>query len=293
MDAKFHSAVAAIKTNDLDRFKELIRQDPSLATARSTTSHPTLLQCLVLDGRDVPDQIEMSKVLIGAGAELNGPLDACGSCDNVEAAALLLDRGAAIDGTGGWSPLEEALYWNSRRVVDLLLERGASIHNLRIAAGLGRTDLIEDFFNVDGSLKPEAGKINWPWGELETIEKSNHDREGKQKLIAKVASWANDRQSIINNAFVFACMHGHIKAAKLLLQKGAEINAVPEGFDYAGTGLHYAALNGHRGMLDFLIERGADVNMRDAKVGSTAAGWADYGGHPELKKYLDHIAGTG
>ncbi|HEY3136876.1 MAG TPA: hypothetical protein VGL29_12675 [Blastocatellia bacterium] len=66
------------------------------------------------------------------------------------------------------------MYWNSRRVVDLLLERGASIHNLRAAAGLGRTELIERFFNVDGSLKPEAGKINWPWGDLETIEKSNH-----------------------------------------------------------------------------------------------------------------------
>src|SRR5262245_38139867 len=122
MDSKFLPAIAAIKSGDLDRFKEMVRQDASLATTRSTTSHPTLLQCLVLNGRDVPSQIEMAKLLIDAGAELNQPLGACGSCDNVEAAALLLDRGAPVDGTGGWSPLEEALYWNSRRVVDLLLE---------------------------------------------------------------------------------------------------------------------------------------------------------------------------
>jgi len=293
MDVKFLPAIAAIKAGDLDRFKELVRQDPSLATTRSTTSHPTLLQCLVLQGGEPPNQIEMAKVLIDAGAELNAPFSACGSCDNVEAAALLVYCGAAIDGNGGWSPLEEALYWNSRRVVDLLLERGASIHNLRTAAGLGRTDLIERFFNVDGSLKHEAGKINWPWGDLETIEKSNHDREGKQKLIATVYSWSNDRQSIVNNAFVYSCMHGHIEAAKLLLRKGAEVNANPEGFDYAGTGLHYAALNGHRTMAEFLIEHGADVNVKDTKVGSNAAGWADYGGHPELKKYLDDIAGIG
>jgi len=76
------------------------------------------------------------------------------------------------------------------------------------------------------------------------------------------------------------------------LRKGAEVNAIPEGFDYAGTGLHYAALNGHRTMAEFLIEHGADVNVKDTKVGSNAAGWADYGGHPELKKYLDDIAGT-
>src|SRR5215510_5931175 len=293
MDSKFLPAIAAIKAGDLDRFKELVRVDPSLATTRSTTSHPTLLQCLVLNGRDVPSQIEMAKALIDAGAELNQPLGACGSCDNVDAATLLLDRGAAVDGTGGWSPLEEALYWNSRRVVDLLLERGASIHNLRIAAGLGRTDLIENFFDTDGSLKPEAGKIDWPWRDLETIEKSNFDREGKRKLAAIVSSWSNDRQSIVNNAFVYACMHGHIQAAKLLLQKGAQINAIPDGFDYAGTGLHYAALNGHRGTIEFLIGRGADVNIKDAKVGSTAAGWADYGGHPELKDYLDQIAAGG
>jgi hypothetical protein len=46
-------------------------------------------------------------------------------------------------------------------------------------------------------------------------------------------------------------------------------------------------------MAEFLVEHGADVNVKDTKVGSNAAGWADYGGHPELKKYLDDIAGTG
>ena len=68
-------------------------------------------------------------------------------------AELLLDRGAAIDGTGGWSPLEEALYWDSRNVLALLLERGAKIQNFRIAAGLGRTDLIEELFQCRWKLE--------------------------------------------------------------------------------------------------------------------------------------------
>jgi ankyrin repeat protein len=293
MDARFHPAVSAIEAGELDRFIDLVRQDPSLATSRSTTSHPTLLQCLVLNGRDAPNKIEMARALIDAGADLDGPLGACGSCDNVEVAALLLDRGAAINGPGGWSPLEEALYWNSRGVIDLLLERGASIDNLRIAAGLGRVDLIKGFFNDDGSLKPEAGRINWPWGDLQVIEASNHDREGKEKLAGKFASWINDRQSIINNAFVYACMHGHIEAAQLLLQKGAGIDAIPGGFDYQGTGLHYAALNGHRAMVEFLIGQGANVNIKDTKAGSTPAGWAEHGGHPEIKDYLEQTAGAG
>ncbi len=228
----------------------------------------------------------MAKVLIEAGAELNEPLGAASSIDNRPVAELLLDSGAAVDGTGGWLPLEEALYWNSKNVIALLLERGAKVQNLRIAAGLGRTDAIENFFNADGSLKPEAGRINWPWGDLETIANSNHAAKGKQSLSDRVNSWSQDRQGIINNAFVYACMHGHLDAAKLLLDKGAEIDVIPGGFDYSGTGLHYAALNGHRAMVAFLLDHGADRNVKDTKVGGTPAGWADYGGHTDLLDLL-------
>lgn len=282
MDSKFHPAMKAIKAGDLDKFKDLVAADPSLATSRSTRSHPRLLQCLVLDGNGQPNAVEMAKVLIDAGAELNEPLVAAGSIDNRPVGELLIDRGAAVDGTGGWSPLEEALYWNSRNVIPMLLEHGARIQNLRIAAGLGRTDLIEEFFNPDGSLKPEAGRVNWPWGDLKTIAESNQPPKGKISLSDRVNAWAQDRQGVINNAFVYACMHGHIEAAKLLLEKGAEINVIPGGFDFAGTGLHYAALNGHHAMVQFLLDHGADRAIRDTKVGSTAAGWAEHGGHTDL-----------
>jgi len=263
MDAKFHPAIAAVKAGDIEQFKALIAKDPSLATARSSRSHPTLLQCVTLDGKDQPHNVEMAQILIDAGAELDEPLVSAASMDNRAVAELLLDHGAAIDGNGGWTPLEEALYWNNKNVLALLLERGAKVQNLRTAAGLGRTDLIEGYFNADGSLKPEAGKVSSPF-------------TNQNKL------WSQDQQSIVNNAFVYACMHGHIDAAKLLLEKGAEINVIPGGFDYSGTGLHYAGLNGHRAMVEFLLQHGADRNLKDTKVGSTAAGWAEYGGHPEL-----------
>jgi ankyrin repeat protein len=261
----------AIEADDLETFKSLIAADPSLATSRSTCSHPTLLQCLVLDGKDKSNAVEMAKVLIDAGAELNEPLVAAASIDNRPVAELLLDRGAAIDGTGGWTPLEEALYWNSRNALELFLERGAKIQNIRTAAGLGRTDLIGSYFNSDGSLKPEAGRIDWPFG---------------QRFAHRINAWSQDRQGIVNNAFVYACMHGHIDAAKLLLDKGAEINVIPGGFDFAGTGLHYAALNGHRPMVQYLLDHGADRTIKDTKVNSTPAGWAEHGGHTELLDLL-------
>jgi uncharacterized protein len=287
MDAKFHPAIRAIKLGDLDGLRALLDQDPSLATARSSRSHPTLLQCLALEALDVPNKVEMAKLLIDAGADINGPLAAAACIDNVEIAALLLDSGAAINGVGSWSPLEEALYWNNQGVIDLLLKRGASVHNLRMATALGRIDLMKSLFNSDGTLKPEAGKIDWPFGEL---EKSNANGTIRDELKSKAAQWSNDRKDIINNAFVYACMHNQIDAARLLLEKGAQIDAIPPGFDYSGTGLHYAALNGHRTMVDFLLQRGASANVTDTKVKSTPASWAEHGGHKELSQYLEQVA---
>ena len=151
---------------------------------------------------------------------------------------------------------------------------------------------MEQFFDAADNLRPQAGPINWPWGDLATIERSNFDSAGKRMLADKVASFRNDRQGIVDNAFVYACMHGHVAAATFLLGKGASINAIPGGFDYSGTALHYAALNGRREMVDFLIERGADVRIVDTKVGGTAAGWAEYGGHPAIKALLERAAGA-
>jgi ankyrin repeat protein len=286
MDAKFQPAIDAIEAGDLHRLREIVGMDPTLATSRSSTSHPTLLQCLVLSGKDASNKLEMAKILVDAGADLHGPLVACGSCDNAEVAALLLDAGAAIDGDGGWSPLEEALYWHSKRMIAFLVKRGAAVQNLRIAAGLGAVDGIKKFFNSDGSLKADAGKINWPWGDARVIQASNFDAEGKRRLTARFNSWANDRQSLLNNAFVYACMHGHVEAAKFLLDQGAQVNALPGGFDFAGTGLHYAALNGHQGMVEFLIQNGADIHSADEKVGRTPADWADYSGHTAVRDFL-------
>jgi ankyrin repeat protein len=286
MDAKFHPAIVAIKSGDVDGLRLLLKEDPSLATARSSRSHPTLLQCLALEAINVPNNIEMAQVLIDAGADINGSLGAAACIDNVEITALLLDHGAAINGTGSWSPLEEALYWSNQGVMELLLKRGARVDNLRKAAALGRTDLIESLFDSDGSLKPEAGKIDWPFGDF---QKSNLNCQIKDELQGKVAQWSSDPQDIINNSLVYACMHNQIDAAILLIKRGAQINAIPPGFDYSGTGLHYAALNGHRPMVEFLIQQGAEVDIRDTKVNSTPAGWADHGGHAELKEYLEQI----
>ncbi|MHC5539167.1 ankyrin repeat domain-containing protein, partial [Singulisphaera rosea] len=75
-------------------------------------------------------------------------------------------------------------------------------------------------------------------------------------------------------------------AATDLLDRGAPINLIPAGFDYAGTALHYAAIRGRREMVDVLLERGADPNVRDAKIGKWPEDWAAFDGHSDLAGYL-------
>lgn len=43
-------------------------------------------------------------------------------------------------------------------------------------------------------------------------------------------------------------------------------------------------------MVEFLIEKGADATAKDQERGGSPAGWAAYGGHDELKAYLEQIA---
>ena len=51
-------------------------------------------------------------------------------------------------------------------------------------------------------------------------------------------------QGDVDAAFVLACRNGHTDVARTLLARGADVNA--RGF-FAGTGLHWAAINGHEG----------------------------------------------
>ncbi len=290
MDAEFHDAIAAVHSGDLGQFRAALAADPALVTARSSRSHPHLLQCVVLDGNGKPNNVEMARLLLDSGAPLDGQLVVAASIDNVPVAQLLLERGAAVNGDGGWSPLEEALYWNSRGAIALLLERGARVRNLRVAAGLGRTDSIAAFFADDGELKPEAGAIEWPFGTAEEVERSNHSGAIKRSLAERIRAWPQTRQAVVDNALVYACMHGHVDAAALLLEQGAAIDAIPFGFDYAGTALHYAAMNGHRAAVEFLLQRGASTKVRDAKIGAEPIGWARHAGRTEIVELLERAA---
>jgi ankyrin repeat protein len=95
-----------------------------------------------------------------------------------------------------------------------------------------------------------------------------------------------DRQQIIGNALIYAAAWGHDEIVDDLLNRGAQVNLIPAGFDYAGTALHYAALQGRRGTVDHLLQLGADPAALDTKIGKLPEDWAAHGGHKDLAEHL-------
>jgi hypothetical protein len=272
MDHRFHAAQAALADGNVQHLTTLLSADPELATARSSCSHPTLLQCLVLTMPPVDTLETLIDLLAGHGAELTDPLIAAASIGNVRASVKLLDLGAKTDGNGLWSPLEEALYWGNESTVSLLLERGASVANLRTAAALERREYVARCFDDTGALTAAAGEVAWPWFTRPVPE-----------------AVRKDPRQILGNALVYAAAWGRTEAVDVLLDRGAEVNLIPAGFDFAGTPLHYAALRGRGEMVDQLLRRGADPSVRDTKIGKLPEDWAAHDGHNDLADYLRNV----
>ncbi len=271
MDARFHPAEAALARGDLEEMTSLLIADPELATARSQRSHPTLLQCLVLTMPPVDSLEKLIDLLASHGAELTDPLVAACGMDNVRAVAKLLDLGARIEGNGPWSPLEEALYFGNKASLKLLWNRGAVVTNMRTAAGLGDVDWIDRCFDDAGELTADAGEIAWPF-----------NPEAIPEAVRR------DRQQILDNALVYAAAWGQSESVGRLIERGAQVNHIPAGFDYSGTALHYAAFHGHREMVDRLLQLGADPSIQDTKIGKLPEDWAEHSGHHDLALLLQN-----
>jgi ankyrin repeat protein len=271
MDARFHAAQAALAAGDVERLEALLKSDPGLATAQSTSDHPTILQCLVLTMPPVDTLERLIGLLADHGAELTDPLIAACGPGNVRAIATLLDLGANIEGNGRWSPLEEAAYFGQESCLSLLVERRAPVANIRTAAALGRLDLIKLWLDPTGPLTTAACEIAWPFS------------------MPIPEELRQDRRQILGNAFVYAAMWGRLEVAEYLLNCGAQVNVIPVGFDYSGTPLHYAAFEGRREMVDWLLRHGADLSIRDTKISKLPEDWAEHSGHKDLAEQLQLV----
>jgi ankyrin repeat protein len=317
----FAAAFEAIRAGDRAGLETLLRRHPDLALARGTNGNTLLnLACSLLPRGPLAsgDRLALVRLLLAAGADADAannrgwtPLHQAGYGNHADLAELLLAAGAAIDrnahGDGG-TPLAAALFWGHREAAELLAAPGIVPWNLRIAAGLGRPDLVRSFFTPDGRLKPEAGA-----------------RRGFYRPHSGFPVWqpADDPQQVLDEALVWACKSGRVEVIGLLAERGAGLDADPYrgtpllwaafcgqaeaasrlldlGADvnrratFGGpshgegvTALHLAAQNGNPALCRLLIERGADPAVEDALYRSTPAGWAAHFGHEAVCELLN------
>ena len=277
----FRLAFEAIKADARDTLRELLKSNPGLVNAAGTNCNRLIMLAMSF-GRGV-----MVEDLLDAGADPalpnnkgwtalhqaayahppSDPAPALATLDRLLAAGA--SSYAEAYGDGG-TPLAIALFWGHVPLAERLAEAAIAPRNLRVAAGLGRVDLMRALFEC-GRLRPEAG-----------LHREFH------RPHSGFPPWrpTDTEAEILADALTYAARSGRIEAMALLLERGADIDAEP----YNGTALHWAVARRRPEAATWLLDRGADIDRRAAFGGTrgvtplhVAAAWE---GSPDCARLL-------
>jgi ankyrin repeat protein len=278
----FRLAFEAIKADDRAKFSAQLRSDPDLVNAPGTNGNRLILLAMSF-GR-----LAMVEDLLDAGADPDLPNNKGWTAlhqaaytqppsDDPRPAVALLDRLLAAGaspyaeayGDGG-TPLAVSLFWGHVPLAQRLAAAAIAPCNLRVAAGLGRLDLMRALFE-GGRLRPEAGlhrEFHRPHSGFPPWRPTDVEAE------------------ILAEALTYAARSGRIEAMAFLLERGADIDAEPCN----GTALHWAVARRRAEATAWLLERDADIDRRAAFGGTRgvtplhiAAAW---GGSPDCARLL-------
>jgi hypothetical protein len=225
----FEAAADAVVEGRLAALQALLRDQPSLATARSQREHhATLLHYVAANGveqyrqKSPPNSAEIANTLLEAGAEVDALADtyAGGTTETtlnllvssvhphaagvqVPLVHTLLDHGAAVDGIANdGSPLVTALAFWYGGAAAALVERGARVETVATAAGMGRLDLVRHMVTDAGTVRDGVPLLDVPWLRI-----------------------GNDPQANLELAAVWARIHAHPDVESFLIQRGVNARA--------------------------------------------------------------------
>lgn len=252
--AAFEAAADAIVSGDVPTLKKLLGDQPDLVRERSTREHrSTLLHYVSANGvenfrQKTPKNIvEITKLLLDAGAEVDAESAAYGGCTALGLVATsihpeqagvqiplletLLDRGARMDrpstGGNGHALINSCLANGQPGAAEFFACLGAPM-DLEAAAALGRLDVVESYFDESGQ-----------------------SQAGREQL---------------ESAFLYACGYGRAEVVEFLLERGIH----PSAHNHAGeTALHWASWSPEIDVIKLLLERGAPVDAKDDRFHAT------------------------
>jgi ankyrin repeat protein len=232
-------------------------------------------------------QTEMAKLLLEHGANPNTAPESSGSAlfqarGDSELTRLLLEYGAE-DKTGDLVEFQRMIGDNNLSEVESQLKKQPELIKNQMSywaegimcgpASGGRFEMLELLIRF-GATVPAVSK----WGRFYYFK--HYD--------VAVFLLKNGMNPNHMNWHHITLLHdmaqsGDIKKAQLLLDYGADINAVDE--EYRTTPLGMAARWGQHEMCDLLLERGADPNKSSADW-ATPLEWARKKGHVEIESKL-------
>ena len=307
----FDKAHELIDTRDLDELARLIDDLPTLVHAHGKNGNDLLgMATATCDER-------LCRLLLEHGADpasanVHGwtALHQAGYVGLPLLVTMLLDAGAPVDvsarGDGG-TPLVVALFWGHREAAEVLAARDLSPGNLRVAAGLGRADLLDSLIAPDGTLAPAAGahrEFYRPHSGFPDWRPSDDPAE----IVDEALSWAarNDRSDAVRTlvtrgaevdaevyrgtALTWAAAQGKAEVIGTLAELGASVNhqGTFGGLSHGAgvTALHLAVQGGHVAAVRALLAVGADPSLEDSLYSSSALGWAEHFGQAEILSVL-------
>jgi ankyrin repeat protein len=300
----FARAYRAVEAHDADALRAELDRFPDLVAARGTNDNDLL-------GMAVGDE-RLVELLLARGADPTRgnahawtPLHSAGYGNHPQMARTLLAAGARPDvfarGDGG-TPLVVALFWGHREVAEVLAEHGLHPGNLRVAAGLGRAELIDELVATPaagahrGFYRPHGGFPAW------------QPTDDPQEVLDEALAWAarSDRVDALDalvahgarvdadvyrgTPLMWAAAKGRVAAIRRLVALGADPNGRSTfGGPEHGVGtvpLHLAAQSGHIDAIEALLGLGADPTVRDELYDGTPGDWAEHGCNPEAAALL-------
>uniref|UniRef100_A0A8C2IHQ2 Ankyrin repeat and KH domain containing 1 n=1 Tax=Cyprinus carpio TaxID=7962 RepID=A0A8C2IHQ2_CYPCA len=249
----------------------------------ATAGHVGVVEILLDKGGDIEAQSERTK---------DTPLSLACSGGRQEVVELLLLRGANKEhrNVSDYTPLSLAASGGYVNIIKILLNAGAEI-NSRTGSKLGISPLMLAAMNghvpAVKLLLDMGSDIN---AQIETNRNTALTLACFQGR-AEVVSLLLDRKANVEHRaktgltpLMEAASGGYAEVGRVLLDKGADVNAppVPSSRD---TALTIAADKGHYKFCELLISRGAHIDVRNKK-GNTPLWLAANGGHFDVVQLL-------
>jgi ankyrin repeat protein len=301
LDTPFARAYRTIEARDLDGLAAVLDQHPDLVHETGTNGNDLLgLAAGTCDER-------LCRILLDRGADparpnVHGwtPLHQAAYSALPHLARMLLDARAPVDvsarGDGG-TPLVVALFWGHREVAELLAGYGLEPGNLRVAAGLGRVDLLDSPGAPRGFYRPHSGFPAWRPSD-DPVEIRNEAltyaaRNGRVEALEALAARGAELDADVyrGTALAWAAFLGRVAAVRTLLALGADVDRRGTfggpSHGQGVTALHLAAQNNHPQVIAALLEAGADPAIEDELYHSSPLGWAEHFGRVEAKELLE------